>query len=595
MTDRLDPSQSGKLRIPSHELGRVASSICRHPNSDGAAFCAECGTMLQHTHDSSHAAHAHPSQAERRQVTVMFCDLVGSTLLASRLDIEDLVEVVRSFQSVVAGTVQRFGGFIARYVGDGVLIYFGWPRADETDAERAVRAGLAVVDAVGRISAIGQSLRVRIGIASGLVVVDDTLSATAVQEPAATGKAPNLAARLAMGKAPNLAARLQALAEPDTVVIGQATRTQIGNLFDCEDLGMLALKDFTEPQRAWRVRGESSVQSRFEALHTSRLTPIIGRDEEIELLLRRWHQAKQGEGRTALVVGEPGIGKSRLIAGLEERLRGETYRRLRFFCAPHQQDSVLHPIIRHFEHAAGFDRRDTPGDKARKLREFITPMNPSGEDIALFADLLSLPADSFPALSLSPQRKKEKTFEMLIRQLEWCARDRPVLLVFEDAHWADPTTLELFDLMIDRIQRLPVLWIMTFRPEFQARWAGQAGVSLVMLSRLDRHQSGALVAQLARGDGLPGELIDRIVAQSDGVPLFIEELTKAVLESIALRGSEGGTALVPVSIPSTLQGSLMARLDRFPAAKEVAQIGAVIGREFSHQMLSTVAQLPEPD
>jgi class 3 adenylate cyclase/predicted ATPase len=511
----------------------------------------------------------------------MFCDLVGSTLLAAQLDPEDMLEVIRSYQSVVSGTVQRYGGFIARNIGDGVLVYFGWPQADETDAERAVRAGLAVVDAVGRIPARQEGLHARVGIASGLVVIGDAVSTGAAHEYDATGEAPNLAARL------------QAFAEPGSVVIAESTRAQVGRLFDYDDLGALSLKGYSDPMHAWRVQGESLVQSRFEALRAPRTTPIIGRNEEIDILMRRWRQASDGEGRIALISGDAGIGKSRLVAALEERLEGEAYTRLRYFCTPHHQDSALYPIISCIERAAGFTRRDASTEKLRKLRAAMAQMDPSEEDVAVFADLLSIPIYRLSKLNLSPKRKREKTFEGLSKHLERIADERPVLMILEDAHWADPTTLELLDLSITQILRLPVLLIVTFRPDFRPRWIGRAGVSLITLSRLDRNDAAALVDRFASGNVLPGEVIDKIVAESDGVPLFIEELTKAVLESPALPGSGGIPGSASMAVPATLQASLMSRLDRVPAAKEVAQIGSVIGREFSNELLSAIAQMPE--
>jgi class 3 adenylate cyclase/predicted ATPase len=530
--------------------------------------------------DMTHAPLAAPSRAERRQLAVMFCDLVGSTLLSTSLDPEELLEVVGRYQAAVAASVQRFGGFVARYLGDGVLIYFGWPRADETQAERAARAALAVVTAVSRISVQGEILRVRIGIASGLVVVGDITGPAAVQEQAV------------VGEAPNLASRLQALAEPNDIVICHSTRTQIGELFQCDDLGLLKIKGYAEPKHTWRVRGISEVRSRFEALHPSKRNPIIDREEQLDHLLRRWHAAKCGKGRVVLVAGEPGIGKSRLIAALKERLHDEPHTTIQYFCSPHHQDSSLYPIIGHLEHAAGFARGDTAGVKVHKLRELFAEINRAGEDFALIADLLSLAADDRPPLNLSPQRRKEKTFAALIRQLEWLSGRQPVLLLLEDAQWCDPTSLELIDLTIDRAHSFPLLLIVTFRPDFQARWISRPGASLITVGRLDTEQSAAMVAQIMRGGAFSGDLIDRIVAQSDGVPLFIEELTKAVLESDELR-EVGHAALARLRVPNTLQGLLMARLDRFPPAREVAQIGSVIGREFAHALLSDVVQMPE--
>jgi len=555
---------------------------CRHLNPVDSRFCSECGRRLQDDiGDLTHPIGAPTSRAERRQLAVMFCDLVGSTLLSTRLDPEELLGVVGRYQAAVAAAVQRYGGFVARYLGDGVLVYFGWPRADETQAERAARAALAVVAAVNRMSAQGKNLQVRIGIASGLVVVGDITSSAAVQE------------QVVVGEAPNLASRLQAMAEPDSIVICHATRKQIGDLFDCDDRGLLEIKGYAELVRTWRVQGLSEVRSRFEALHASRRNPIINREDELDLLDRRWHDAKCGKGRVVLIAGDPGIGKSRLVAALKERLHDEPHTTIQYFCSPHYQDSSLFPIIGHLEQAAGFARGDPSTERVRKLRELFAHADPIAEDFGVLADLLSLAPDDRPALNLSPQRRKQMTFAALIRQLESLTREKPVLMLLEDAHWCDPTSLELLDLTIDHAPGLPLLIIVTFRPEFQAHWIGRAGVSLIAVGRLDDDQSATLVAQLIRGDALVKDLIDRIVAQSDGVPLFIEELTKVVLESAELRESGYADALARLAVPSTLQGSLMARLDRSPTAKAVAQIGAVIGREFSHALISDVAQMSE--
>ena len=519
--------------------------------------------------------------AERRQLTVMFCDLVGSTSLATRFDPEDLREVIGAYHRCVADTVARYAGFVAKYMGDGVLVYFGYPEAHEDDAERAVRAGLAIIDAVGRL-ATPEPLNVRLGVASGLVVVGDLIGEGAAQE------------RGVVGETPNLAARLQALATHGTLIIAETTRRQIGALFEVEDLGSLPLAGFAEPQRAWRVVGESGVVSRFEALR-SRATPLVGRDEEIDLLLRRWQQAKAGEGRVVLVSGEPGIGKSRLTAELSQRIHGESHTRVRYFCSPHHQDSALYPFIVQLEHAAGFTRDDTAEERLGKLKELLAPAAPGDDEMALVAELLSLP-NSAADLNLSPQRKREMLFEALLHQLA-LSRIRPILLVFEDAHWIDPTSRELLDLILNRVSRLPVLLIVTFRPEFQHGWSGQSQVMVMALNRLGGHDGAALVEHLAGNAGLAREAVDEIVERADGVPLFVEELTKAVLESgdpsdrvAAVLAASPSPA---VSIPATLHASLIARLDRLgPSAKEVAQIGAILGREFGYDLIEPVAHRP---
>ena len=505
----------------------------------------------------------------------MFCDLVGSTALASRLDPEDLREVIGVYHRCVAETVGRFDGFVAKYMGDGVLVYFGYPQAHEDDPEQAVRAGLALADAVGRLRA-PEPLRVRVGIGTGPVVVGDLITSGEGQE------------RGVVGETPNLAARLQGLAEPGTVVIGPQTRLLLGELFVCRDLGTVDVKGFLEPMHAYQVVGESAIESRFEALHGAMLTPLVGREEEIELLLRQWLRAKGGEGRVVLLSGEPGIGKSRLAAAFYERIENEPHTRMRDFCSAHHQDSALHPIIAQLERAAGFEREDTLERKVNKLA-MLTLASP--EDEALLTELLSLPTEGrFPPLQLTPERKKEKTFEALLRQLESLARRRPVLMLFEDVHWIDPSSRDLLDLIVERVPRLPILLLITFRPEFQPPWTGQAHVTVLVLNRLDRREGAALVQRIVGTEALPDDVVAEIVRRTDGVPLFVEELTKAILEggNIGSALSRGGSTAL--NVPSTLHASLLARLDRLgPAAKEVAQVGATLGREFSYELLAAVA------
>jgi len=529
-----------------------------------------------------------PADAERRQLTVMFCDLVGSTALSARLDPEDLREVIATYHRAVADVVRSLDGFVAKYMGDGVLVYFGYPRAHEDDAERAVRAGLGVTDVVGRLDVKSGKLQARVGIATGLVVVGDLIGEGSAQEQAV------------VGETPNLAARLQALAEPNAVVIAAGTRKLVGNLFDYCDLGAIEVKGFDAAVPAWQVLRPSAIASRFRALRGSALTRLVGRDEEIDLLLHRWARAKAGEGQVALVSGEPGIGKSRLVAELSERLPAEPHFRLRYFCSPHHQDSALYPFIDQLGWAAGFARDDPPAARLEKLEAALARAAPPDEDMAFLTDLMSLPAsERYPLPNLSPQRKKERILEALIRQLEGLAYQQPVVIVFEDAQWIDPTSRELVDLVAERVRSLPALLIVTFRPEFQPSWTDQPQVTMLALNRLDRRDRTALVAQIAGGKALPDVVVDQIAERTDGVPLFVEELTKSVLESGLLREETDryvlDRALPPLAIPTTLHASLLARLDRLAPVRRVAQIGAAIGREFSYELLRVVSRLPEDE
>jgi len=520
-----------------------------------------------------------PADVERRQLTVMFCDLVGSTALSRRFDPEDLRKVLSAYQRAVTEVVTGFDGFVAKYMGDGVLVYFGYPRAHEDDAERAVRAGLRATDAVDGLDDCPAKLQARVGIATGSVIVGDLIGKGSAQEQSI------------VGETPNLAARLQTIAAPCSLVIAASTRQQIGELFDLEDLGPKQLAGFVEPQHAWRVLGESGEVSRFAALRSGR-SPLIGRDEEVELLLRRWNQAKRGEGRVVLISGEPGIGKSRLTAALSEQIGTEPHMRLRHFCSPHYQDSALHPFIIQLERAAEFTRDDTVEAKLGKLRTLLVP-GTRDDDFALLSELLSLPS-SAAGLNLSPQRKREKLFDAFLSQLEAESRQRPVLMVLEDAHWIDPTSRELLDLTVDRVRRLPVLLAITFRPEFQPPWAGRSHVTSLALNRLGE-RDGAVLAQELASNTLSAEVAKEIAEHTDGIPLFVEELTKAVLESAVHRDPVGkvtaSTLPAELAVPATLQASLMARLDRLgPAPKAVAQIGAVLGREFAYELIEPVAQ-----
>jgi class 3 adenylate cyclase/predicted ATPase len=524
--------------------------------------------------------------AERRQVTVMFCDLVGSTALSARMDPEDLREVVSTYHKCAAEIVRRFGGFVSQYLGDGVLVYFGYPQAHEDDAERAVRAGLELITAVGALKTHAP-LQTRVGIATGLVVVGDLVDAGGSQE------------RGIIGETPNLAARVQGLAQPNTVVIADSTRRLVGNLFELQDLGAKELKGITGPVRVFAALRASSAEGRFEALHASGVTALVGREEEIELLLRRWAKAKNGEGQVVLLSGEAGIGKSRLTAALLESLATEPHTRLRYFCSPQHTDSALYPVISQMERAAGPAHDNSAQAKLDKLDALLALTATSTQDAALFAEMLSLANDGrYPVAELTPPQRRQKMLEALGAQTEALTRQNPVLMIFEDAHWTDPASLELFGRAVDRIADRRALLLVTFRPEFAPPWIGRPHVTALTLNRLTQRDIDAMIDRVVGNKQLPANIRRDIIERTDGIPLFVEEMTKAVLEAGSERGAERTAAAVPspaLAVPASLHASLMARLDRLGPAKEVAQIGAAIGREFSHALLAAVVRKPEAE
>ena len=545
----------------------------------------------QNTHDAPApakpdvAARTVTPEAERRQLTVMFCDLVGSTALSGKLDPEDLRALMAAYQKACGAVVGRYEGHVAQYLGDGLMVYFGWPQAHEDDAQRAVRAGLEIVTAVKSVAAPGP-LQVRVGIATGPVVVGETGAGDAAVPKAA------------VGETPNLAARVQALADPDQLVIAPTTHRLTGGAFDYDDLGEQTLKGVAAPVRLWKVLGESQAEGRFEARTVGGLTPLVGRESELVMLMERWEQAKEGEGQVVLLWGEPGIGKSRITQELRERLADEPHTRLRYQCSPYYANSAFYPVIDQLERAAGFARDESTDTKLDKLEALLVQSAGDASQVApLLAAMLSLPIDRYPPLNLSPQRQKDDTIVALAAQVTALADRQPLLMLFEDAHWCDPTTLETLTAVIGQIEAVPVLLVITYRPEFEPPWTGHGHVVMQSLGRLGKRQGADMVARVTGGKTLPGEVLDQIVAKTDGVPLFVEELTKTVLEAGYLKDAgvryELDGPLPPLAIPATLQDSLMARLDRLDTVKEVAQIGACIGREFSIELLTEISPLSD--
>ena len=506
--------------------------------------------------------------AERRQLTIMFCDLVGSTALSSNLDPEEMREVITTYQNIVAGAVTRFDGNVAKYMGDGVLCYFGWPRAHEDDAERALRAGLAIMEDLSSArTPHGEPLAARAGIATGLVVVGDLVGTAAAQEEAV------------IGETPNLAARLQGLAAPNTVAISDSTRRLLGQVFELQDLGPQTFRGIAEPIAVYSVLREAAIESRFEARRGDATLELVGRDEELALLLHRWQQACQGEGQAALISGEAGIGKSRLLRAFGDALKGKPHYRINYQCSPHHIDSPLYPVIQQLTRAAELEATDSDDVKLEKLEALIGlatgDLGKSAPFVAALLDIDSVPR--YGELDLTPQRMRTETLQALKAQLLGLAQGQPVFLVLEDVHWADPTTLEFIDHSLEEVSQAEVMILMTARPSFAHRIVSHPSVTSLVLNRLSRKSCMGIIDALTAGKVLPDDVLDAIISKTDGVPLFVEEMTKTVLEMEPQQ--EGGHdeyvdhQLRPLAIPSTLQDSLMARLDRHSMAKDVAQIG----------------------
>ena len=562
-----------------HELTEVLD-IASNENSTILEWCG--ADTAQSTVEMDNKLPATPTQAERRQITVMFCDLVGSTELSNQLDPEELRELMVCYQQCAGAVVKDFGGHVAQYLGDGLMIYYGWPIAQEDSAIRAVQSSSTLINALAHLPS-EKPLQVRIGIATGLVVVGKT------------GDGDAAVPKLAVGETPNLAARLQSLANPNEIIISPTTKALTGNTFSYDDLGQRSLKGILEPIRAWRVKGQIDPTDRFASRVAAGLTPLVGRKVEMSFLLEHWAVAKESVGQAVLLSGEAGIGKSRLTQALREKMIGENYYYLGYQCSPYHSNTAFHPIIKQIEQAVAFDPNDPVDlrlDKVEKLIMQGTPDLNLDERASLMANLLSLPNDRYPPLDWSPQRHKEKTYEVLADQVVSLAKQKPVLMVFEDAHWVDPTTLEVLSHAVKRLQDSAVLLIVTCRPEFKQPWNEFNHVTEYTLKRFSRRDGEQMIAEVTKGVPVPQALSDAIFEKTDGVPLFLEELTKTILESqSALSDTATNNFDVHIDIPTTLHDSLMSRLDRLQVGKEIAQLCACIGRDFDYEIVESIADV----
>jgi class 3 adenylate cyclase/predicted ATPase len=574
----LGESDLEKLGISLGHRKRLLKAIAELDGVEAPAAQATVAPTGRRASDTEAAPGVITTEAgERRQLTVLFCDMVAFTELANRVDPEVLQRIIRSYEDACAVCITRYEGYVFQRLGDGIVAFFGYPLAHEGEAERAIRAGLEIIESLARLDVPDAGhLQVRIGIATGLVVVSS-------------------AEKGAVGETMNLASRLQGIARPGNIVVSERVHRLAGGSFEYQDLGEQALKGIAQPTHAYRIVGVSEAASRFEASHSEAgLTPLVGREQEIGLLLERWALAQDGEGQVVLLSGEPGIGKSRILSALRERLEAQGAQALRFQCSPYYVNSAFWPSIDNFERALKFGRDEPPESKLDKLEALMVAHygRPLG-DVRFIASMLSIPCDDrYGAISMTPQKQKDETLRSLVDLTETAARKQPSVMLFEDAHWADPTTLEVLDLLVDRVKGFPLLIVLTHRPEFQSRWGAHGHVTGFNLSKLTRAQSSAMVSRLAGGKALPAALLEQILAKTDGVPLFVEELTKAILESGELQDAgdryEYTGAARTITIPATLRDSLMARLDRSPSAKELAQIGAAIGREFSYELIAAV-------
>jgi class 3 adenylate cyclase/predicted ATPase len=527
-------------------------------------------------------------EADRRQLTVMFCDLVGSTSLSEQMDPEDLRSVIGTFQQACANVIAFYDGYIARYMGDGLLVYFGYPQAHEDDPERAVRAGLGIVEAVENLEpGYNIDLKVRVGIATGLVVAGDIVGEGASEE------------RVVLGETPNLAARLQGLAEPNSVVVGDSTWQLVEGLFICDALGPKSLKGISEAVEPYRIRAETGAPSRFEASAKKGLTPLVGREAEIGLLLKRWDQAKEGEDQVVLLSGESGIGKSRIVRDFRKHLVSQSHNRVLYYGSPYHSNTMFYPVIDQIKRGLRFEKNDDPRQKLEKLEAVLGNLGLSiAEHAPPLAALLSLPTgDRYSLLPVSPDEVKKQILKAVIHTIVAMAAQQPVLVVVEDAHWIDPSTLELMGLLIEQLRTNRILLLITFRPEFIPPWRGHGNITALALNRLSHRETTEMIEQVSGGKALPEVLLKEIIERTDGVPIFVEELTKTVLELDQLEVSEDSYVLTGPfqshAIPASLQDSLMARLDRLAPVRDVAQLAATIGRSFDYELLLSVSNLDD--
>ncbi len=577
--------------------GKCATSLgpgcpnCGFKNPPGFEYCGKCAAPISQTKDVELPSNEIPiPDAERRQLTVMFCDLVGSTALSERLDPEDMRELMQEYQEACAKVVKRYEGYIAKYLGDGILVYFGYPKAHEDDAHRAVRAGLEIIGAILEwpLPNIGLqgSLQVRIGVHTGLVVAGEM----GIKEKRET--------MAIVGETPNIAARLQDLAEPNAVIMSSSTHKLVEGYFECTELGPQTLKGLSSPITVYRAIKESDVQSRLEIAVSKGLTPLIGREQEVELLLERWDRTKENLGQIVLLSGEAGIGKSRLVQVMKDRVRGEQHARIESRCSPYHQNSALYPIIDHLERLLGITRQDSHQQKLDKLEKVLETYDfPAQDTVPLIASLLSIPLpDRYPSLNLTPERQKQKTTEALIAWLLKETEKQPVLYIVEDLHWVDPSTLEYLSLLIEQVATSRIFAVFTFRPDFNPPWPMRSHLSQIMLGRLAHRQVKLMVERVAGNMPFPAEVVKNIVAKTDGVPLYVEELTKMVLESGLLEEKNGKYELTgplpPLAIPATLHDSLMARLDRITTG-EICGLAATLGRSFTYELIDAASSHDE--